>query len=168
MDYIKTFIIKAVALIIGILAIGYFLFYLPYTIGMSNKPLIHWNASIFRYIAFVPLVFGVVISSKCMLDFLIKGHGTPTPIDHPKQLIVTGFYRYSRNPMYIGVVLILLGYSMWFLSLRLIAYTGAIFFVIHMFIVLYEEPLLKQRFGESYIKYCQQVPRWILRINIKK
>ena len=103
-----------------------------------------------------------------MLDFFVKGKGTPATIDPPKKLVVTGLYLHTRNPMYIGVLLILLGYSIWCLSLSLLLYTGAVFFVGHLFVILYEEPTLKQKFGNNYITYCQQVPRWIPRFNFKK
>ena len=168
MEYIERLILKLFALLLGSLAIGYFLVYLPYTIGVSNEHLIYWKDNIFRYLAFVPALLGGIISGKCMLDFVIKGQGTPAPVDPPKKLIVTGLYKWCRNPMYAGVLLILLGYLIWFLSIRLLLYTGGVFVALHLFIVLYEEPTLKQKFGEPYIKYCQQVPRWIPRINLKK
>ena len=116
MEYIERFILKTFALLLRGFAIGYFLIYLPYTIGVSNEHLVHWKDNIFRYIAFVPALLGVIITCKCMLDFMIKGQGTTAPVDPPKKLVVTGLYKWCRNPMYVGVVLIILGYFIWFLS----------------------------------------------------
>jgi protein-S-isoprenylcysteine O-methyltransferase Ste14 len=164
----RKIILKSFALLLGGLAIVYFLIYFPYTIGVSNEPLVNWNNNIFRYIAFVPAILGGLINGKCMLDFIIKGQGTPAPVDPPKKLVITGLYKWCRNPMYVGVMLILSGYLIWFLSLQLLLYTGGIYGALHLFIVLYEEPTLKQKFGKSYLEYCQQVPRWIPRTNLKK
>ena len=164
----ERIILKLFAFILGVSAIGYFLIYLPFTIGISSEPLINWRYSIFRYVSFVPALFGVIVSAKCMIDFLIKGQGTPAPVDPPKKLVVTGIYTWCRNLMYVGVVLILFGYIIWFLSIRLLLYTGGVFLALHLFVVLNEEPTLKRKFGESYIEYCQKVPRWIPRIILGK
>jgi len=94
-----------------------------------------------------------------------RGHGTPAPIDPPKELVVSGLYRYVRNPMYVGVLLILLGHFLWFKTAWMIAYAAFAFLVVHTFVTLYEEPTLKNKFGAAYERYLQKVPRWIPRLR---
>ncbi|MGE5777205.1 MAG: methyltransferase family protein, partial [Chloroflexota bacterium] len=73
----------------------------------------------------------------------------------------TGFYRYVRNPMYVGVLAIVLGHFLWFGTIGLIIYAVFVWLCFHLFITLYEEPTLKKKFGASYEEYLRKVPRWI-------
>jgi protein-S-isoprenylcysteine O-methyltransferase Ste14 len=164
MKYIR----KTIALSIGFFAVGMFLVYLPYTIGTSGPPILQKSDNIFRYSAIFPVLLGIFISGKCMWDFTFKGQGTPVPIDLPQKLVVIGFYRWVRNPMYVGVFCILLGYLMWFQSMGLLLYFGGIVLAVHLLVVCYEEPTLEQRFGEEYRTYCQSVPRWFPRLLPRK
>ena len=97
----------------------------------------------------------------CFWNFTYQGRGTPDPTDPPKELVTTGPYRYVRNPIYVGVVLIFLGYFLWFGYWALLMYTVLAFLGVHFFIVLYEEPMLKRKFGAVYEDYLRKVPRWI-------
>ena len=85
------------------------------------------------------------------------------PSDPPQELVVTGFYRYVRNPIYVGVLLIFLGHFLWFGYWALLLYALVAFIAVHLFIVLYEEPTLKKKFGTAYENYLMDVPRWIPR-----
>jgi len=114
-----------------------------------------------QYLAFVPALCGVAIFCRCIWIFAVVGHGTPAPVDLPKVLVVCGLYRYARNPMYLGVLLFLLAESAFFESWSLLKYVAGIFICFHLFIVLYEEPSLRRRFGESYVRYCRSVHRWL-------
>ena len=87
------------------------------------------------------------------------------PTDPPKELVITGFYRYVRNPIYGGVLLIFLGHFLWLGYLSLLLYAVLSFFGVHLFIVGYEEPTLKKKFGAAYEEYLQSVPRWIPRLK---
>ena len=113
------------------------------------------------YLAIPLWLSGGAILLWSFWNFLIEGRGTPAPIDPPKELVVTGFYRYVRNPMYFGVLLILIGYFLWFGFWSLLVYTAFAFIATHLFVTLYEEPTLKKKFGKSYEDYLKQVPRWI-------
>jgi protein-S-isoprenylcysteine O-methyltransferase Ste14 len=116
---------------------------------------------IFRYCGVPLILIGASIYSWCAWDFTFAGRGTPAPIDPPKELVVRGLYRYVRNPMYIGVLSILLGEALFFAAQRLFVYTAVAFILYYLIVLLYEEPVLRQKFGESYRKYCQVVPRWL-------
>lgn len=117
------------------------------------------------YLAIPLWLIGGAILLWSFWNFLIEGRGTPAPIDPPKELVVTGFYRYVRNPMYVGIFLILLGHFLWFKYLWLLVYLGVVFLFFHLFVTLYEEPTLKRKFGASYENYLKKVPRWIPRIR---
>ncbi len=101
----------------------------------------------------------------CFWDFTYKGRGTPDPTDPPKELVTTGPYRYVRNPIYVGVVLIFLGHFLWFGYWALLIYMVSAFIGVHFFVVLYEEPTLKRKFGAAYEDYLKRVPRWIPRFK---
>ena len=97
----------------------------------------------------------------CLWEFVQKGQGIPAPIDHPKELVVTGLYRYVRNPMYLGVLAILIGEVLTLGSRVLLVYAAVWLLVVHIVILVYEEPNLRARFGESYEQYCAHVRRWV-------
>src|SRR5215212_3383803 len=104
----------------------------------------------FAYLAFSLWAAGGIILLWSFWNFLIQGRGTPAPIDPPKELVVTGFYRYIRNPMYVGIFLILLGHFLWFQSIWLLVCMVIAFVIVHLFVTLYEEPTLKSKFGAAY------------------
>ena len=114
--------------------------------------------------ASVLVLLGGTIYLWCLWDFAIFGRGTPAPIDAPQRLVVRGLYRYTRNPMYIGVLTVVLGWAALFKSLPLVLYAFAVGAVFHLFIVLYEEPHLRRVFGVKYGDYCARVGRWLPRV----
>jgi len=106
---------------------------------------------------------GTAVLLWCVRDFAVRGRGTLAPIDPPKELVAEGLYRWVRNPMYVGVVTVLLGHALWFDSRALLDYAACVFVAFHLFVTLYEEPTLEARFGDSYRRYRAAVPRWIPR-----
>ena len=113
------------------------------------------------YLAFLLWIFGLAILLWCFLDFLVKGRGTPAPTDPPKELVVSGLYRLVRNPMYDGVLMVILGHFLWLGYWSLLVYTAVIFAAFSVFVVWYEEPHLRKTFGAAYEDYYRKVPRWI-------
>ncbi len=97
----------------------------------------------------------------CFWNFTFKGRGTPAPIDPPKELVTTGLYRYVRNPIYVGVLLIIIGHFLWFKTIWMPIYALVVFLASHLFVTSYEEPTLKKKFGAAYEDYLNKVPRWI-------
>lgn len=116
-----------------------------------------------RILGVPPTLFGAFAYFRCARDFAVTGLGTPAPIDPPRDLVARGLYRYVRNPMYVGVLAMLLGEALFFASRRLLLYAAAISAAFHLFVVLYEEPALRRKFGESYRRYLETVPRWVPR-----
>jgi protein-S-isoprenylcysteine O-methyltransferase Ste14 len=120
-----------------------------------------------RWIAAVPSVLGFAVAIRCVWDFGWAGHGTPAPFAPPQRLVVAGFYRYVRNPMYVGFFV---GwFSLWVifgranraaLIVALVAVVG-----VALFVQLYEEPTLRKKFGAEYEEYCRNVPRWMPRMR---
>jgi protein-S-isoprenylcysteine O-methyltransferase Ste14 len=93
--------------------------------------------------------------------FGVRGRGTPAPFDPPTHLVARGPHRFVRNPMYVGVIVVLLGWALWFQSTTLVVYAAIAWLCFHMFVLLVEEPVLRRRFGPEYAAYCHAVRRWI-------
>ena len=110
--------------------------------------------------ALVLAAAGVTVAFRSMLDFARRGFGTPAPIDPPKRLVVAGWYRYTRNPMYVGITAVLLAEAIFFRSWTLALYAAGIATMFHLFVMLYEEPTLARTFGADYAAYRAAVPRW--------
>jgi protein-S-isoprenylcysteine O-methyltransferase Ste14 len=106
---------------------------------------------------------GGAIVLWCTWDFAVAGRGTPNPLAPPVFLVSRGLYRWMRNPMYLGVCLILLGESVVFGSLTLLLYAALVWSLLHLKVVWYEEPHLRRLFGTPYQEFCRRVPRWLPR-----
>ncbi|MGH7522024.1 MAG: methyltransferase family protein [Gemmatimonadales bacterium] len=119
----------------------------------------HWGPA--QYVAAVVTAAGAVVLIRCIADFARIGRGTLAPVDPPKTLVVRGLYRYVRNPMYVGVLGVLLGEALLFQSVPLLTYTAIWFLFVNLFVSFYEEPTLRAQFGESYQQYRRAVRRWI-------
>lgn len=116
------------------------------------------------------IVFAVGASTyfSCAWEFAVRGLGTPAPIAPTKYLVTTALHHYVRNPMYIGVALVILGEAALYRSLYLVLYAGCMLLIAHLFVVYYEEPTLRRQFGEPYEEYVRSVPRWIPRLAINR
>ena len=112
-------------------------------------------------LGFIPLGLGIVGLLWCVVEFYRAGRGTLAPWAPPKALVVTGLYRYSRNPMYVAVLLILLGWSIGFRSWTLGGYAAMIAIAFQLRVVLNEEPFLLRTHGEAWRRYASTVPRWL-------
>jgi len=123
------------------------------------------ETGVFAYLAFPLWLVGGVILLWSFWNFLVQGRGTPAPVDPPKELVAVGFYRYVRNPMYVGVLAIIIGHFLWFGYWNLLVYAVIVFLAFNTFVTYYEEPTLKRQFGKSYEDYLQRVPRWIPRFH---
>jgi protein-S-isoprenylcysteine O-methyltransferase Ste14 len=118
-----------------------------------------------RWVGALPLVAGACIYLVCAWDFAVTGVGTPAPIDMPRKLVVKGLYRFVRNPMYVGVASLVVGQAVLFGSGAVLAYMVCVWVFFHLFVVFYEEPTLRGKFGAEYEEYCRRVPRWLPRGN---
>src|SRR5215469_5102871 len=114
----------------------------------------------------VVFLCGAAIYLRCAWEFAVRGLGTPAPIAPTKYLVTTALHQYVRNPMYLGVALAILGEAALFRSVHLVVYAGSMLLIAHVFVMLYEEPTLARRFGESYEEYRRTVPRWIPKLKL--
>lgn len=145
-----------------IIEAGLFALYIPFALLRSGPRI---ETGVIAWLA-VPLwLIGSLVVLSSFWNFTFKGRGTPAPTDPPKELVITGPYQYIRNPIYVGVMLIFLGHFLWFGYWSLLIYAMLAFIGVHFFVVLYEEPALKRKFGTAYENYLKEVPRWIPRFK---
>jgi protein-S-isoprenylcysteine O-methyltransferase Ste14 len=109
------------------------------------------------------LLAGIALYLWCAGAFTFIGKGTPAPIDAPVFLVRDGPYQWVRNPMYIGVLAIIVGQAILFHSVALLGYALLVWVAVHLFVIFVEEPSLRSQFGESYDAYLGVVPRWLPR-----
>ena len=117
-----------------------------------------------RAVGILLIVAGLPGLVDSFARFALQGLGTPAPIAPTQNLVVTGLYRYVRNPMYVAVVAVILGQAILFGDWRLLTYGGLMWLAFHAFVLTYEEPVLAQRFGAEYEDFRANVPRWIPRL----
>lgn len=147
-------------LVFTVVVPGTFGVYIPMAIARATGARAG-GVGIFWLLGFALLMAGMLIYLICVMEFGIMGRGTPAPIDAPRRLVVTGLYRYVRNPMYIGVLAVVLGWTFLARSLELLGYAALLALVFHLFIRFYEEPALRRKFGSEYDEYCAAVSRWV-------
>ena len=109
------------------------------------------------------MVLGGSLALACVAAFVIRGGGTPAPFDAPRHFVAVGPYRWTRNPMYVGGLTVLLGFALWLRSPAVVLLTVAAWGLVHLFVVIYEEPTLRRMFGATYDDYCGRVSRWVPR-----
>jgi len=114
------------------------------------------------------VILGVAMVIWVSLTFATRGKGTPVPIVPPQVLVAEGLYRFVRNPMYVGALLVLAAEAILFRSAWILLYAGFLWLALHTFAFLIEEPDLERRFGDSYRQYRESTPRWIPRPPAKK
>ena len=160
----ETLIASLGTLLFLFLIVPFFLIWIPSRILLSPEHIHRFDIGVYRYLGLAPIVIGFVIYIFCSGSFVFIGKGTPIPFTPTKELIVTGFYRFVRNPLYTAAVLVLAGEAILFQSLGIFIYCLVMFgiFNVHVFM---EETLLAERFGATYEQYCKCVPRWIPRLK---
>ncbi len=109
------------------------------------------------------IVIGKALYLACLWLFAAVGRGTPGPWDAPRHFVAVGPYRWVRNPIYIAALIVVIGEAWLFLSPGLVVYAGAAALFLQLFVIGYEEPTLRRRFGETYVEYLRAVPRWVPR-----
>lgn len=135
---------------------------LPWLIGhWQFHPM--WTGG--RIMGGVLIAFGLPGLVDSFARFALQGLGTPAPVAPTRSLVVTGLYRYVRNPMYVTVAAIVFGQALLFGDPWIALYGATFWLVTHLFVVLYEEPTLHRQFGERFTSYRTAVPRWIPRLT---
>lgn len=119
------------------------------------------TAALSNWWGVVVLGVGVVLLLACVREFYVAGRGTLAPWAPPAALVVGGLYRWSRNPMYVAIIVILSGWAIGFRSWPMALYTVIVLVAFHLRIMLHEEPWLARTFGDSWLQYRKRVPRWL-------
>ena len=129
----------------------------------------HWRAEESEPWLRVAGAILIAVGATVLLDsfgrFAWQGLGTPAPPFPTRHLIVTGLYRYVRNPMYLAVISLIAGQAAWFGNERLLGYGAAVWMGFHLFVIGYEEPVLQATYGPEYDQFFAAVPRWIPRLH---
>ena len=111
----------------------------------------------------------ITASALVLLDsffrFALQGLGTPAPVFPTRHLVISGLYRYVRNPMYLAVLTVILGQSLLLGDVRVLEYAALVWLGFHIFVLAYEEPTLQAKYGAEYQRFCSAVPRWIPRLR---
>jgi protein-S-isoprenylcysteine O-methyltransferase Ste14 len=142
---------------------GFLLLYIPYWITRFHLPA---DQPLWQMLAAGMLIFaGLVPLLESIQRFIYAGRGTLVPTVPTERLVVSGLYRYVRNPMYVGVLTALAGEAILFRSRGLVYEALAAALGVHLFVLFYEEPTLLRRHPEDYPRYRQHVPRWLPRIK---
>ena len=120
-----------------------------------------------RPLGWIVVAAGAIVGLPCVWEFAWRGLGTPAPFDPPRKLVISGPYRYVRNPMYVGMGVAFIGFAIVFPhgANVFLGELGAAFALVFAFVVLYEEPTLRRMFGDDYLDYCRNVRRWIPRLS---
>ncbi|MCM3598117.1 isoprenylcysteine carboxylmethyltransferase family protein [Metabacillus idriensis] len=138
--------------------------FIPLTILYLSKDIrFGWMAGISTVLGLLFLIVGLYLLITTITLFALIGKGTLSPLDPPKKLVVSGPYRYVRNPMFSGVLFILFGEAIFFSSIYVLAWFTLFWIIIHIATQRIEEPKLIKKFGEDYLVYRENVPRWIPR-----
>jgi protein-S-isoprenylcysteine O-methyltransferase Ste14 len=128
-----------------------------------RPPLLHFFS--FRWIGVFLIVAGVPVLLDSFARFALKGLGTPAPVVPTQHLVVSGLYRYVRNPMYLALAAVILGQGLLFGDARVLEYGLLVCLGFHLFVLFYEEPTLRRNFGAEYETFRTNVPRWVPRLS---
>jgi protein-S-isoprenylcysteine O-methyltransferase Ste14 len=138
-------------------------------IGLLPWMFSHWRLQTpiasWRYAGLLLIVAGFLPLADSITRFVREGHGTPEPLHPTKTLVVSGPYRFVRNPMYLGVLLMIFGQAVFFANRHIAIYGLCAAAVMHLFVLSYEEPTLRARYGSQYDEYRRKVRRWIPRLT---
>jgi protein-S-isoprenylcysteine O-methyltransferase Ste14 len=163
-NFSKSFLAFVGTLIYLFLLVPIFIIWIPYEILSASGNDIELSNGVFQYVGFVFIALGVVAYIWCSGSFVFYAKGTPIPFTPTKELVVTGLYKFVRNPLYIAGTLVLAGETLLFQSIGIFIYTLIMFGVFNVH-VLIEETHLENTFGKKYEQYRRSVPRWIPRFK---
>lgn len=133
----------------------------PYYLISARSQLFTFGSGVSQLAGGLLFLCGLLTYAWCAYDFAAFGRGTPSPTHPPQQLVVRGLYRFSRNPMYVGVSAVVFGEALYFGSGNQLVYACCVLAGFHVRVITGEEKTLRRMFGASYEAYCERVPRWV-------
>jgi protein-S-isoprenylcysteine O-methyltransferase Ste14 len=114
------------------------------------------------------MIAGGAVVLTCILLFVVQGKGTPALFDSPREFVATGPYQYVRNPMYLGGLLLLVGFAFYQHSLSILLFAAVLAPITDLLVIFHEEPSLRKKFSRSYEEYCRDVNRWVPRMKPRR
>ena len=163
-------VIRTMRKVLAVIGTAIFLVLAPgFVAGLVPRWISRWQfaaplfgLAMFRFAGATLIAIGLAGLLECFGRFALKGIGTPAPAVFPtRHLVISGMYRYVRNPMYIAVVAIIFGQALLFGNVELLEYGVAVWLLFHVWVLIYEEPTLRSTFGAEYDEFRAKVPRWI-------
>jgi protein-S-isoprenylcysteine O-methyltransferase Ste14 len=148
-----------------VIAPGFVAGWVPWWVSRWRLEAPFFRMRLFRFAGGMLLTLGVIGLLDSFVRFAVQGVGTPAPVYPTRHLVITGLYRYVRNPMYVAVVSTILGQGLILGNVTLLKYGALVWVLFHLFVLVYEEPTLRARFGSEYKVFCAEVPRWIPRFT---
>jgi protein-S-isoprenylcysteine O-methyltransferase Ste14 len=148
-----------------VIAPGIVVGYLPWRICRWHVEAPLLGLFSFQVVGVLLIAAGLLVLLDSFARFAVQGLGTPAPIFPTRHLVVSGLFRYVRNPMYVAVVSLIFGQGMFFGSVRILEYGIVVWVGFYLFVLLYEEPTLRKSYGLEYEEFCANVPRWIPRFR---
>jgi protein-S-isoprenylcysteine O-methyltransferase Ste14 len=131
----------------------------PLLITGGKRPTVAWGAGA-GVVGVALAAGGAIVLLDAFRRFALEGRGTPAPVYPTRGLVASGPYWHVRNPMYLAVLAVVLGQALVWARAALLVYAGFLALAFHLFVLAYEEPTLRRRFGDDYARYCRHVPRW--------
>jgi protein-S-isoprenylcysteine O-methyltransferase Ste14 len=142
--------------------------YIPWAVTQWEFRPAFFGVDSIRILGSILIIAGVPGLVDSFARFALQGLGTPAPIAPAQKLVVTGLYRYVRNPIYIALIAVIFGQALLFADLHLLWYGALLWLFFHVWVVIYEEPTLKETFGTEFESFRTNVPRWIPRLTPRR
>lgn len=148
-----------------VIAPGTLALYVPWALGgwQMAPPLLGFVP--LRWLGMLLIAVGAPVLLDSFARFAWQGLGTPAPIAPPQHLVITGLYRYVRNPMYVAVTSLIFGQGLLLGNADVLVYGLVLWLAFHVFVLVYEEPVLRDKFGDEYTEFCANVGRWWPRLR---
>jgi protein-S-isoprenylcysteine O-methyltransferase Ste14 len=148
-----------------VIAPGVVVGYIPWRICRWHVEAPLAGFSSFRILGVLLIAAGLPVLVDSFVRFAVQGLGTPAPVFPARHLVVSGLYRFVRNPMYVAVATLILGQGLLFGDLHVLEYGIAVWTAFHLFVLVYEEPTLRITYGPEYEAFCTNVHRWVPRLR---
>ena len=153
------------SLLFFVIAPGTLAVYIPWSITDWHMQPAFLGLDALRFVGAAFVLLGSIAIVESFVRFVWKGFGTPAPVAPPIKLVVTGFYRRVRNPIYVGLIAIAFGDALIFGDERMLIYAAILWLFFHVWVLAIEEPGLVSAFGDEFAIFKANVPRWLPRLT---
>jgi protein-S-isoprenylcysteine O-methyltransferase Ste14 len=152
-------------LLFFVIAPGTLAVYIPWSITEWHLKRAFFGLDALRVVGAALVFLGLIVLVESFARFVWKGFGTPAPVAPPTRLVVTGFYRRVRNPIYVGLIAIIVGEALILGDEKMLIYAAILWLFFHVWVLAIEEPTLVSSFGDEFATFKENVPRWLPRLT---